>query len=380
LEINGRSSSPAISVIMPVYNAAKFLRESVESILNQTEEDFELIIINDGSTDESEDIILSYDDPRIRYVKQENIGVAAAFNTGLDYAQGNFITFHGADDISLPVRLEVLKRHFASVLVGVVHSDMLLVNELNQPIGYWQSQNIEKALMLRFFLKVGTPFNNGSMMLRSEMLDGFLHDSSLKVGSDTDMVFRLTRDWDSVHITEPLYVYRRHSHSLTKQVEYEPLVAHMRKFLERHSLEELIPEIDWESDNRADNEAKASAIVGLFLFRRWMAPDGQVWLEKAKRLANSMDSKLFVNAMANLASGKYEIALQLFMACSIRDHIVENYIGETIAYMGDVDQAYKHFMRALEINPNYTEPVENLRGIGGLRSLNLLDNSWAKFK
>ena len=98
-------SSPRVSVIMPAYNAAAFVRAAVDSILAQTFVDFELIILNDGSTDDTQDIIERYDDNRIRLINKSNSGVAATLNLGLTEAQGEFIWRHDADDISLPEKL-----------------------------------------------------------------------------------------------------------------------------------------------------------------------------------------------------------------------------------------------------------------------------------
>ncbi len=98
---------PKISVVMPVYNTKEeYLRESIESILNQTYSDFEFIIINDGSTNNTEDVILSYKDKRIKYFKQKNSGVAKTLNYGFDLAQGEYIARMDSDDISLPDRFE----------------------------------------------------------------------------------------------------------------------------------------------------------------------------------------------------------------------------------------------------------------------------------
>src|SRR5690349_21132656 len=100
--------NPAISVIMPVYNSAKFLRLAVESILDQTFKDFEFLIINDGSTDESEAILLEHAarDPRIVYIKNEtNIGLIASLNKALSLAKGKYIARMDGDDVSLPERL-----------------------------------------------------------------------------------------------------------------------------------------------------------------------------------------------------------------------------------------------------------------------------------
>ena len=90
---------------MPAYNAAAFVRAAVDSILAQTFVDFELIILNDGSTDDTQDIIERYDDNRIRLINKSNSGVAATLNLGLTEAQGEFIWRHDADDISLPEKL-----------------------------------------------------------------------------------------------------------------------------------------------------------------------------------------------------------------------------------------------------------------------------------
>lgn len=98
-------NSPIISVVMPVYNGEKYLKESIESILNQTFTDFEFIIVNDGSTDKTEEIVLSYDDDRIRYVKNEtNLQIVKTLNKGIALAKGKYIARMDADDISLPER------------------------------------------------------------------------------------------------------------------------------------------------------------------------------------------------------------------------------------------------------------------------------------
>ena len=101
-----RLEAPKVSAIMPAYNAEQFIRSAVDSILAQTYEDFELIILNDGSTDNTQSIIEAYSDPRIRLINKENSGVASTLNLGLEEARGKFIWRHDADDISLPRKLE----------------------------------------------------------------------------------------------------------------------------------------------------------------------------------------------------------------------------------------------------------------------------------
>ena len=102
-----KNKSPLVTVLMPVYNGEKYLQPAIESILNQTFKDFEFLIINDGSTDNSENIILSFKDARIRYVKNEkNRQLIHTLNKGLQLSKGTFIARMDADDISLPQRLE----------------------------------------------------------------------------------------------------------------------------------------------------------------------------------------------------------------------------------------------------------------------------------
>ena len=101
------SNSIDITVLMPVYNAEKYLKESIESILNQTFKNFEFLIIEDGSTDSSVEIIRSFSDPRIRLIQNEkNLGITATLNKGIELASSELIARMDADDISLPERLE----------------------------------------------------------------------------------------------------------------------------------------------------------------------------------------------------------------------------------------------------------------------------------
>jgi len=93
-------SQPTLSVLMPVYNGRDYLRPAIDSILNQTFTDFELIIVNDGSTDDSRSIIEEYSDRRILLINQKNQGVARSLNNGLELAKGKYVRRHDADDIS----------------------------------------------------------------------------------------------------------------------------------------------------------------------------------------------------------------------------------------------------------------------------------------
>src|SRR5688572_27177242 len=106
--------SPDLTVLMPVYNAEQFLREAIESVLAQTFDRYEFIIIDDGSTDTSPQIIKGFAerDPRIRVFRQENLGLVATLNRGLQLARAPLVARMDADDICLPIRFETQLRCF----------------------------------------------------------------------------------------------------------------------------------------------------------------------------------------------------------------------------------------------------------------------------
>ncbi|MBI4733489.1 MAG: hypothetical protein HY779_01475 [Rubrobacteridae bacterium] len=217
-------------------------------------------------------------------------------------------------------------------------------------------------------------------MLKKELFDNFKHDTSLKVGSDSDMVFQVTPNTHSIHVSKPLYIYRLHSSSISRSHNQSARVAHIEKFLAQHNLEELVPELDWQSSEIQDNHARAYAIVSLFLSRRGLVQTANEWLEKAKNVACNTNGRLFVRAISLMLNGSHELAGQVLSSCTNKDHIIDNYLGETAAFSGDTNSAYKLFLEALEKNPYYIEPVDNLRGLGGLTNLQLVDNSWLKYK
>jgi glycosyltransferase involved in cell wall biosynthesis len=161
-----------ITVLMPVYNAEKYLHEAIDSILNQTYKHFELIIINDGSTDRSEEIIKSYKDPRIQYLKNNtNLGLSATLNKGLQLATGKYIARMDADDISHPARFEkqvaYLESHPDYGIVGSMYV-MLDGERKIYEIGGMSFREDEEIKISLFSNNV---FAHGETMFRKELID-----------------------------------------------------------------------------------------------------------------------------------------------------------------------------------------------------------------
>ncbi len=159
---------PLVTVLMPVYNASSYLAEAIESILEQTYRDFEFLIINDGSTDNSLEIINSYKDERIRLINNEqNIKLIATLNNGIELAKGKYIARMDADDISLPERLEKQIQFMEG------HPEVGLCGSYVRTIGLENNYDVHFASShdeIKFNLFFDTHFPHPAAMLRKSIL------------------------------------------------------------------------------------------------------------------------------------------------------------------------------------------------------------------
>jgi glycosyltransferase involved in cell wall biosynthesis len=214
------SKLPVVSVIMPVFNSERFLSQAIQSILDQTFQDFELIIIDDGSDDSSWEIVSSFQrkDSRIRAVKQpENQGVAASSNQALDLATGRYIARMDSDDISLPDRLtEQVSFMESHPDVGIMGSKMRYMNEdgklLNTLPVFQKQVDIHWAFMFE------SPFHNPTVMFRKSLVDyyGLRYEPSAVYGEeDYELWSRLLPLTKGVNLPRVLLYYRINSQSLT---------------------------------------------------------------------------------------------------------------------------------------------------------------------
>lgn len=212
---------PTISVVMPVYNSEKYLNEAVESILGQTLPDFELITIDDGSTDGSSAILESFrqNDPRvIVHRHSQNQGVTAALNAGLALARGKYIARMDADDISLRERFEkqaaYLEKHPEIDIVG---SAVRLVDERGQNIGILSAPLDDLAI--RWTSLFSAAFLHPTVMLRHSVLleHNIRYRVSRDQAQDFDFFTQLLEYASGANFAEPLFLYRIHSSSVTSQ-------------------------------------------------------------------------------------------------------------------------------------------------------------------
>lgn len=209
--INSSENHSLVSVIMPVYNGEQYLKEAIESILSQSYVNFEFIIINDGSQDNTEEIILSYDDPRIIYIKNsENFKLIKSLNIGFSKAKGKYIARMDADDISLPMRLEKQVIYLEkNPDVGVLGTGVFLKSEKETSELLYHTD--DKSL--RFALALYCPFIHPSVVLRKAVLDQLpiIFDGNYIHAEDYELWTRLAQLCKLENLPEFLLEYRIHS-------------------------------------------------------------------------------------------------------------------------------------------------------------------------
>jgi glycosyltransferase involved in cell wall biosynthesis len=217
---------PVISVVMPVYNAAAYLSAAVDSILAQTFTDFELIAIDDGSTDASLEILqqMAERDSRIRIISRPNTGIVGALNDGVARAQGEFVARMDADDVALPHRFErqlgFLRETPGCVAVG---SALLLMDSDGDPIGVQQWATTHEEID-RLLLTGWSGLAHPTAMIRKAALQQVGgYRSEYEWVEDKDLWLRLAEIGQLANLSEPLLRYRVHETSLSCQRESDTL-------------------------------------------------------------------------------------------------------------------------------------------------------------
>ncbi|MGK0365972.1 MAG: glycosyltransferase involved in cell wall biosynthesis [Saprospiraceae bacterium] len=203
-----------VSVILPTYNRADFLREAIESILNQTFTDFELIVINDGSTDGTDAMINSLTDERIQYISyQKNKGVSFARNQGLDAARGKYIAFMDSDDISQPERfMEQVRVLNADGNLAICGSNIRFFGQMNSDYNYTES-----PLLFRMKAVFQTPFHFPACMIRKAFLEkeNIRFRPEIRSSDDYYFLMNIVAKGKAFVIQKQLYLYRWHGASIS---------------------------------------------------------------------------------------------------------------------------------------------------------------------
>lgn len=255
---------PVVSVVIPIFNRERYLAQAMDSILAQTLTDFELLMVDDGSSDSSCEIVRAYTDPRIRLIRHErNRGVAAARNTGITEARGRYLAFLDSDDVAYPDRLqrqvEFLDRHPDYAAVGAWIDWM---DEDGRPLGRIQRKAVawDDIAAQRLFRPA---IQNGAAMARTRILKRYRHDERFRVGEDFHLWARIASDHKMANLPRVLVRCRAHGQRITDQAQEERRaariaiygaqldalgIAHTGEDLERHFRLRRMHKINYRPD------------------------------------------------------------------------------------------------------------------------------------
>ncbi len=233
------SEKAFVTIILPVYNAEKHLNEAIDSILHQSYSFFELVLINDGSSDRSEEIILAYSDRRIRYIKNaQNIGLIDTLNLGFSLAQGKYIARMDNDDIALPDRIEKQVAFLESnPNIGLLGSGYTIFGDKNEVVNY-PKNNDDLKLATLFY----NPFCHPSIILRKQIMDDnnlrfkkeYIHAEEYKLW--TELLF-LT---ECHNLEDNLLMYRSHASQISRvhrQAQLEKTTLIQKEYLKNAGFE-----------------------------------------------------------------------------------------------------------------------------------------------
>lgn len=293
-----------VSVVVPVYNVEKFVARTIASVLAQTFTDFELIIVDDQSSDRSLEICRQFNDPRIKIVQQKNRGLAGARNTGIRQAQGQYIALLDSDDLWLPEKLEQHVQHLDnSPRVGVSFSRSAFIDEDDRAIGTYQMPKLADITAAHLLCR--NPIGNGSApVIRRKVfeeikfqenlygtVEDFYFDDRFRQSEDIECWIRIaiTTNWAIEGIPTALTLYRVNSGSLSanllKQLEsWEKVMDKTRTYAP-----ELLAQ--WESRARAYQLRylarrairKPDGGEAVKLVNRALATDWRILIEEPRR-------------------------------------------------------------------------------------------------
>lgn len=210
--------APLVSVLMPVYNGAADLRRALDTVFKQTFRDFEVIAINDGSKDGSAGLLNAVDDPRVRVIHQDNMGLAATLNRGLAMARGALIARQDQDDLSHPERFVRQVAYFNDNPECILLGTAAEIWVGDEPTERAHDHPTEHAL-LAFDLLFNNPFVHSSVMMRRDAvlaIGGYTTDKSRQPPEDYELWSRLARRGRVANLPERLLVYREVPQSMSR--------------------------------------------------------------------------------------------------------------------------------------------------------------------
>lgn len=232
------NENPTVSVIIPTYNRAHLIGRSIQSVLDQTYRDFEIIVVDDGSTDNTENVVKTFNDSRIRHIKhKDNRGGSAARNTGIKLAKGGYIAFQDSDDEWLPTKLEKQMKAFrkTSDEVGVVYTGFYRIE--NNIKNYIPSSLIPKkeGYIHKTLLNGNFVTTQAAIVKKECFKKAGMFDERLPRLQDWELWIRISKYYNFECIDEPLV--QSYYQSVSISSNQDALITALMMILEKHSID-----------------------------------------------------------------------------------------------------------------------------------------------
>ncbi len=313
-----------VSIIIPTYNREEYIVDSLESVLSQTYPNKEIIVVNDGSTDNTEGVLTNYFD-RIIYLNKENGGKASAINYALSVASGQYIWVFDDDDIALPKKLELQIRKFqVDKKIGLIHTSAIFLQEhegTKKYSGMYQAMNLEKEQVLRAKLN-GNHFFTPSVIVRKECFDKVgKWDEEFVRAEDYDMWARIARYYEVGVLPIPTLHYRIHDGvrgSKDDPIQVSEVYERTKKYdqLIRKKMHQLPIEIIFPTSM---NRSSAAALV-------------ESYLERALYMINN---ELIEECIEDLENAKLAAGDTIYLNFSARGLTIVDQLYKVIDQVGD---------------------------------------------
>lgn len=231
-----------VSIVMPSYNASRFVTAAIDSVLAQTVQDFEILVVDDGSTDNTREVLAKYDSPKVRYLYKKNGGVSSARNYGIENARGKYIAFLDADDLWLPEKLEKqLAILEADEKIGLVYAATEKVDEQLQTVGHIEANSYDdycEALLLNLNIVAGSC--SSAIVRRDVALQTNGFDAEFSTCADWEYWLRLSLLTTFAPVKDYLVKYRVVAGSMSSNpfVSKKDTLGVLNKFFARKDLPE----------------------------------------------------------------------------------------------------------------------------------------------
>lgn len=364
-----------VSVIIVVYNGEKYIQEAIESVRNQTYKDIELVVADDGSTDNTRKIVEKYKD--VVYVYQENKGEGSARNLGIEASKGEYLAFLDADDLYAPDKIEKqLKILLENNNIDVVYNDLKVVDENLNYLNILKSEGVyekREDLLANIIYRqvIQGPI---CMMMRRKCIKNIKWSEKLIYTVDYEYVIKLALKYNFKYLEEPLYIYRRHGNNLSNK--HNATVNEEIKIIRDLGMDTIVNIVNESTFSEDEKKLLLSKIY--IKIKEY---------EKAKQLLDQniykKDNALiyFYLGLCNYMLNDIDISIQNYTeAIKMDSRLAEAYNNLGCCIISkNKKSAEKYFEKALEIRPEYIDAKYNLESIcSGKKSFKVTERELRK--